>query len=326
MLVKLANIAPKEYEEVACTLCGASDTKLLAKEGQFGWPTYVSVCRQCGLVYLNPRWTKDGYLTFYANEYDNFYRFDEDKATEKELRKTRIVWERLQAHTTHKINTVLDIGCGLGWSLHYLSQQIPGLSIAGIEPSDYCADHLTNQIGGELVARDVDSDWHISNQGRFDLIIVRHVLEHLLDPLEALQKVHQALSPSGIVYMGVPDMMHPDGPLADFWFRCVHTYYYSEHTLRSLALRSGLAPITIKSENSELWAIFQKDKAQVAPVSPLVYRQQVESLNEYRRKRRLREFILLFSPHKLSRLVPKAIKERIPQSYKDKFRQLVYRH
>lgn len=326
MHVELANITPKEYEEVACALCGALDSKLLAKEGQFGWPTYVSVCRQCGLVYLNPRWTKDGYLTFYANEYDHFYRFDEDKATEKELRKTKIVWERMQNHTNHKISSVLDIGCGLGWSLHYLSQQIPGLSIAGIEPSDYCVDHLLNQIGGELVGRDVDSDWHISNQNRFDLIIFRHVLEHLLDPLEALEKVYQALSPSGIVYIGVPDMMHPDGPLADFWFRCVHTYYYSSDTLRSLALRVGLVPITIQSESSELWAIFKKGEAQQGPVSATVYRRQVDVLNQYKRKRRLREFILFFSPRKLSRLVPKTIKDRIPQSYKDKFRHLVYRH
>jgi len=326
MTIKLASIAPKEYEEIACALCGASDTELLAEKGQFGWPTYVSVCKQCGLVYLNPRWTKDGYQAFYANEYDNFYRFDEDKASEKELRKTKIVWERLQAHTSHPIKSALDIGCGLGWSLHYLAQQISGLTIAGIEPSDTCAGHMVHQIGGELVARDVDTDWHIPNQGRFDLIIFRHVLEHLLDPLEALKKVHQALSPSGVVYIGVPDMMHPDGSLADFWLRCVHTYYYSENTLRSLALRAGLVPVTIQSENSELWGIFQKGETQAVTTSSSVYRLQVKAYHQYRRKRWLRKFILFFSPGKLSRLVPKAIKNLIPQSFKEKFRRLVYRH
>ena len=107
----MMEISPKTYEPVACILCGQSETRLIASKGQFGWATYVSVCKSCGLVFLNPRWTKDGYNYFYASEYDQYYRFDEDKATEKEQRKARVVWERLERNTPAKFGAALDIGC-----------------------------------------------------------------------------------------------------------------------------------------------------------------------------------------------------------------------
>lgn len=322
----LAALSKKNFEPVACLLCGPSRTRLIAEVGQFGWPTFVSICTNCGLVFLNPRWTKPDYDRFYASEYDQFYRFDEQEAAAKERRKARVVWQRLQEYAGGKFRSALDIGCGLGWGLDYFRSQAPGLAIAGIEPSDYCADHFTNQIGGELIARDVDADWQAANQGRFDLIVFRHVLEHLLDPVEVLQKVHQALTPQGVVYIAVPDMMHPDGSLADFWYRCVHTYYYSEITLSRIAVRAGLEPRVIRSEDSELWGIFRKVKAtQDQPVKS-AYRAQMRALRAYKRERLLRRSLLALSPRSLSARLPKPVKDLVPKDLKQKFRRLVYRH
>jgi len=319
-------LSEKEFEAVECLLCGHSHTHLIAEQGQFGWPTYVSICENCGLVFLNPRWTKEDYLHFYASEYDQFYRFDESQAKEKELRKAKVVWKRLQAHAPAQFSSALDIGCGLGWNLYNLSQEIPGIQMAGIEPSDSCAEHFVGEIGGELIARDVDSDWHLAHQGQYDLVVFRHVLEHLLDPIATLKKVSQAMSPQGVLYIAVPDMMHPDGSLSDFWFRCVHTYYFSKTTLARVAAQAGLQAVAIKEEKSELWAIFKQTQSaqQVEPVS--VYRAQMAAFNAYKRKRLLRRVLLRFSPRKISRWTPKWIKNLVPKSLKNKFRSLVYRH
>ncbi len=319
-------LSEKHYEPVDCVLCGKSETRLIARKGQFGWPTYVSICTNCGLVFLNPRWTKEDYNTFYATEYDQYYRFDENEAADKELRKAKIVWERLEKYAPRQRHSALDIGCGLGWCLHYISEQAPGLAIAGIEPSDICADHFVNQIGGELVARDVDSDWHLEQRGRFDLITFRHVLEHLMDPVAVLKKVSQVMSPNGVLYIAVPDMLHPDGSLADFWYRCVHTFYYSKTTLTRIAAQAGLAPVAIKEENSELWAIFKKDESTPQPQAVSVYKEQMAALSQYKRSRLLRGVLLRFSPRKISRLVPEPVKNLVPDNFKKKFRYLVYRH
>jgi SAM-dependent methyltransferase len=319
-------ISPKKYEPVACVLCGKSETRPIASKGQFGWATHVSICKNCGLVFLNPRWTKDGYNDFYTREYDLFYRFDEEQASEKELRKAKTVWGRLEQYTPARFASALDIGCGLGWCLHTIQQVSPGTAIAGIEPSDICSEHFVHEIGGELVARDVDSDWHLANLERFDLIIFRHVLEHMLDPLAVLEKVAQGMSPQGVLYIAVPDMMHPDGSLTDFWYRCVHTYYYSKTTLARIAARAGLEPVTIQEENSELWAIFRKGQGGTEPEQLSVYKQQIAALNQYKRKRLVRSGLLIFSPDKLSQWVPESVKSLVPENLRARFRNLVYRH
>ena len=321
-----ATLSEKTFEPVNCLLCDTSRTRLIAEVGQFGWPTYVSICMTCGLVFLNPRWTKSDYDRFYATEYDQFYRFDAQEAAEKEQRKARTVWQRLKEYTGGQFKSAMDIGCGLGWCLDTIRGQVPGLAIAGIEPSDYCADHFTSRIGGELVARDVDSDWQAANQGRFDLIIFRHVLEHLLDPIEVLQKVNQALTPDGLVYIAVPDMMQPDGSLADFWYRCVHTYYYSEVTLSRIAARAELMPLVIRSENSELWGIFRKADEARRDSARSVYRAQMRALRAYKRARLARRALLALSPQRLTKLLPKTFKDLLPADVKKKFRHLIYRH
>ena len=158
------------------------------------------------------------------------------------------------------------------------------------------------------------------------MIIFRHVLEHLLDPVAALEKVTQAMSPQGVLYIAVPDMLHPDGSLSDFWYRCVHTYYYSKTTLRRIAARAGLQPVAIQEESSELWAIFRKGQAAVEPAPVSAYQQQMAALNQYKRKRFVRSGLLIFSPKQLSQRVPRSVKNLVPKSLRARFRNLVYRH
>lgn len=319
-------LAPKVYEPVECAICGTTRTEKITSTGQFGWDTHVSICPNCGLVFLNPRWRKADYDYFYTVEYDQYYREDPEYAEEKEKRKAELVWERLEKNTPHKFNTALDIGCGLGWVLDTISRRNGGMQMAGIEPSDVCVDHFTGQIGGELVARDVDSDWHLDNQERFDLVIMRHVVEHLLDPVEVLSKIASVLAPQGVLYIGTPDMMNPDGPLKDFWFRCVHTYYFSPTTLERMAAQAGLEPLVLRSEKSELWAIFRRAHEPVEKTWPSVYGQQLETIQTYRRKRQVRRVVRIFQPATLSRLVPDTVKNLFPEDFKRKFRHLIYRH
>lgn len=39
----------------------------------------------------------------------------------------------------------------------------------------------------------------------FDLVILRHVIEHVRDPRFVLDRVHQLLRPGGLVYVATPD-------------------------------------------------------------------------------------------------------------------------
>ncbi|MEK6221861.1 MAG: class I SAM-dependent methyltransferase, partial [Chloroflexota bacterium] len=231
---------------------------------------------------------------------------------------------QMQLPSTPK--AALDVGCGLGWSLDYFAKQVKGIEIAGVEPSNYCAEHVTNVIGAELVGRDVDADWHISQVGRFDIVVMRMVAEHLLDPIGAFKKVRETLSSKGLFYIAIPNMMNPAGSLKKFWYRIVHTYYYSKTTLTRIAGLSGLEPVVVEVDGAELWGIFKRKDNFSDPNLPSVYAAQIKVLQGYKFKRFVRAGFQFFGIRMLGKLLPKAIKNRVPEGLKKKFRKAFYGH
>ena len=252
-----------DLQNVTCHICNnSSSQKRIATRGQFGLPTYVSICQGCGLVFLSPRWSEKCYLDFYNNEYDKYYRSD-IYSEQKQLslkKKAKQITERLESSTylipTHL--SILDVGCGSGLILDYLQQRYSKSEIYGIEASQKCCNYFQEHINGQLIAKDVNSNWHLHHKDRFDLIVMRHTLEHFLDPISILKKVTYALKPKGFIYIAVPDMLNPKIPLLDYWFRIVHIYYFSLETLERTAALAGLYPVSTGSEGHEVWGLFQK--------------------------------------------------------------------
>ena len=318
-------LSKKEFEMVPCAVCGGTNLKRLANKGEFGWKTYVSICKDCGLVFLSPRWTREDYQRFYLDEFDAVLRSDVHKVEEKEKRKARIVWQRILPYLSDDTRRVLDIGCGMGWALGLVREKLPNAQLYAIEPSERYQKHVQDVIGAEIISTDVDNDWYLKYPNYFDLIIMRHVVEHLLDPVAAFKKISYVLSPSGFYYMATPDMMHPDGSLNKFWYRAVHTYYYSKVPMQRIAAKAKMEPVVLNSEKAELWGVFRRNEDVIEPQIS-VYKEQLAVLRTYKVKRLLRWLIRLFAPGKISKWIPKSWKGKIPKGFKEKFRNLVYRH
>jgi SAM-dependent methyltransferase len=260
------------WRAVTCHLCGrdagqAEPVRLHGEpltRGQFGYEVHPVLC-PCGLVYLNPRWTGACYGEFYTKHYDALYRLETkpDYGTEGVRRHMRQVWERISPVFAARPApvTVLDAGCGSGYGLQYLQEQLPGIKIFGIEASPDCCRILQDEVKATLLDSDIDGPWLADHQGRFDLIILRHVAEHFLTPVETLQRLRRALAADGLMYIAVPDMMHPRTVLRDYdkwweyWFRAVHPYYYSRETLFATLARAGLRPLAWGEENEEVWCL-----------------------------------------------------------------------
>ncbi|MFZ5775057.1 MAG: class I SAM-dependent methyltransferase [Thermodesulfobacteriota bacterium] len=267
-----ASFAP-QWETMRCHLCGAIPEQpvLLADEplthGQFGYEVHPVIC-QCGLVCLNPRWTPATYGEFYARHYDPLYRLEikPDYGVDGVRRNMAEVWGRVRPHMAASGAglTILDAGCGSGHGLAYLKEQEPEATICGIEASPECRRILTEEVGAELLDSDLDGPWVEKNQGRFDLIILRHVVEHFLTPVETLRRLRTTLSDGGRIYIAVPDMMHPRTVLRDYdkwweyWFRAVHPYYYCRETLFSTLALAGLAPVAWGEEKEEVWCLAEE--------------------------------------------------------------------
>lgn len=257
-------------------------------------PCRVSICMNCVLVKLNPRWNESKYERFYSEKYDFFYRgpdksvgelFDIDLASKGKKMK-----ERLQDISIPNKIKMLDIGAGTGFSFFSL----PGsaqLESYAIEASSKCLPFLKSK-GASIIGRDFSCDFG----EEYDLIVARHVLEHVLNPISFLTKIHSSLKKEGYLYIAVPNAMFFNEKKAHSFFRHVHTYYYNLKTLLQICKISGLYAIR-SGQDGELWAIMQRKNASDYSIPEVSLNEQVEVLKEYVRhshqplKRRIRSIL-----------------------------------
>ena len=214
----------KKFEKVNCAICGTDNTHEISKKGQFDLPINLVLCKDCGLGYLNPRWDQSAYLAFYQKEYDNYYRSEITTDFKLRPKANNPILSRLSSwkHLPSNIESLLDIGSGAGQNLIDFKQQFPSANLFAIEPSPDSHEHLSS-INAKVISSDVDSDWEEGDSDKYDLVIMRHVLEHFLDPLAVMKKVRKVLSRDGLLYLAVPNNLKPTKNLEGRWFRVVHT-------------------------------------------------------------------------------------------------------
>ncbi len=112
---------------------------------------------------------------------------------------------------------LLEIGCASGSYLHKMSSA--GWAVEGIELPSLAAERARLSghkvhVGAVESAPDPDQ--------RFDLVVAWMVLEHLHDPVLALQRIHDWTKPGGWLVASVPN--------ADCWeFRVFGSAWYALH-------------------------------------------------------------------------------------------------
>lgn len=101
---------------------------------------------------------------------------------------------------------VLDVGCWRGAFGRELKRQRPQVFVVGVEADPeaaaIAADRLDRVIAGEFPG-DVDP-----SVGPFDCVVFNDVLEHLVDPWEALRVTRSLLAPDGVVVAVIPNVRH----------------------------------------------------------------------------------------------------------------------
>lgn len=274
------------FETVKCNLCGSDDNESVSNEGMFGLPTNVVICKNCGLGYLNPRWNHDSYLKFYQNEYDNYYRSNITKGVQEIKKERNHIEVRLKQFDLLPKNAqrILDIGSGAGKNLLHFKSLFPESEMFAIEPSVNAQIHL-KKSGVTIVESDVDTSWDADYEDKFDIIIMRHVLEHFLDPIKIMKKVRRALAPSGIVYIAVPNNLNPTQHLKNTWFRNVHTYYFNKYSLQNsinLVQLESLQMVEGDDFNlGEVYVVARKSESQNPPdFSTANYKEQLAVFKE----------------------------------------------
>jgi len=176
-----------------CRLCGSSNLQLCMTDGRHRDLEYYR-CAQCALwnYDLDAGLDQAQYTERYVSPRDPHHRSNADM---------RQSWQFLRRYTGAP-GRLMDIGCGNGCLL-YLARA-DGWAVRGMELSAAAAAAVREDQGIEVdVANFLDYD----NAGGtpYDVVVLRHVLEHLPDSIRAMQRIAALLKDDGLALLEFPN-------------------------------------------------------------------------------------------------------------------------
>ena len=131
---------------------------------------------------------------------------------------------------------ILDFGCGGAGFLMWAKEL--AANCYGVEPNKIFQEHY-KKIGIEVFSN-IDSI-----DEKFDVIFMFHVLEHIEDPIDLLQKLKKLLNVNGRLIVEVPSSddalltLYGNDGFSHFTYWSPHLFLYNQRTLADLMKKSG---------------------------------------------------------------------------------------
>jgi 2-polyprenyl-3-methyl-5-hydroxy-6-metoxy-1,4-benzoquinol methylase len=130
-----------------------------------------------------------------------------------------------------KPGAVLDVGCGRGFTLRFLADA--GYRATGVELSTQAAAHARDALGLDIRTGDFLSQAFEPDQ--FEVVIFWHSLEHIADPLAAIERAREILKPGGLLVVAVPNFKSIQARISGKeWFHLDVPRHYVHFSSRGL--------------------------------------------------------------------------------------------
>lgn len=147
--------------------------------------------------------------------------------------------------------TVLDVGCGTGWTSSIWARH--GAEVTGLEPSAPRARIARERHGFTVIESFVEG---LATDLLFDVVIIRHVLEHLEHPLQVITSLRAHLKENGLLLVIVPNIDCIGTLLFRehwTWVLPYHCHFFTPPSLKALLTRAGLTVEKSYQTPSPLW-------------------------------------------------------------------------
>jgi 2-polyprenyl-3-methyl-5-hydroxy-6-metoxy-1,4-benzoquinol methylase len=234
-----------------CPICNGPDFDILYHsnfelfEGDPLSPDYdVVCCGHCGFAYAATALQQDDYDRFYiemSKYIDSVNSTGAGVSTTDRVRLETMAGDILQV--VPKDARILDVGCANGGLLRILQEQ-GATHVVGVDPSPICAENAARNAGCPTYAATLKNMGSIG-MGKFDCVVLSHVLEHVRDLRPCLESLKSVLDPDAVFYVETPDATryrnYLFAPFQDF--NTEHINHFSVSSMENLLRVSGWKPM-----------------------------------------------------------------------------------
>ncbi len=196
-------------------------------------------CDACGHMQLQPMPSDELLASAYATAASDDY-VGEEAGQRETARRVLDTIERWQPGR----GKLLDLGCWVGFLMS--EAQARGWETLGVEPSAFGARYAREQLGLEVIETGL-FEAELPSEG-FAAVTLGDVIEHLVEPSEAVARIRDLLAPGGVVWMALPDAGSPLARvLGKRWWSVIptHVQYFTRRSIRRLMENGGLEVLEV---------------------------------------------------------------------------------
>jgi len=184
-------------EAVNCPVCDSNRAALFFEKD---WFQYVQ-CQDCFMVYMNPRLNQAATYAFYNSDVNAIYneiKFGQVSiapSLDDQINLANL--DLIDRYRTRTDGNLLEIGSAKGFFLSKAKER--GYKVYGIELNKKNAE-LSRQLVGNTVS-EVDLFEACFEAGKFDVIYMRDVIEHVPNPQPFFSELNRIAKPGALMFI-----------------------------------------------------------------------------------------------------------------------------
>lgn len=231
----------QDRQHLSC-ICGSERGWIFRRRDRYGLKFSYGLCPRCGHVRtMNPLSARAAERFYGSSDYRTMY-FPKESPRDVLLRKCPKPNSVTPLMEFARVNgqmagTVIEWGCGGGWNL--VPFRDAGWNVIGY---DYDVPYV--QLGRELLKldlREIGPNQELPTPSETaDLVILNHVLEHALDPVQLLRHLRSWCTPRTVVLVGIPLLRTIKTWHWHDFFHVAHIHYFSTGSFADCAREAGL--------------------------------------------------------------------------------------
>jgi 2-polyprenyl-3-methyl-5-hydroxy-6-metoxy-1,4-benzoquinol methylase len=247
-------------------------------------------CQVCSFIYADTKITQVELDDYYSNlsKYEDKTISTGGGYTIHDRNRLKSAAKYISSKFENREIEIVDIGCAIGGLLEQLRNE--GFSnLTGIDPSISCVKITQSEKKCKCYH---SSLFNLQEKfGKYDLVILSHVWEHILDLKTAIKSIEKILKPNGFIYIECPNaMLYKEIIHAPFQeFNTEHINHFTEESFKNFFgcnnynckdVGNRVIQIASGEDYNAVYGIFQKNSVDIK-YDILFDSNILDSINEY---------------------------------------------